>query len=211
MRELLYDLRDTWRGLRRDRLYAAAVIVTLALTLGASTAVFSIVNGVLLRPLPYPDAARLVSVREIVPAVARQYPSLPANAHHFEEWRSRATRFASIAQLEWRSTNLTGAGDPAQVAFVRASGTVFDVLQAPVALGRPLVRADEQPDHPLVAVISQRLWRDRLRTDPQVIGRPLILGGTPYTIVGVLESDVELPRFEPLGESAALSSAFAAI
>src|SRR6266545_3450234 len=107
MDSILVDFRDTVRAVRRDPLYAAAVIVTLALTLGASTAVFSIVNGVLLRPLAYREAQRLVSVREIVPTIPR-YPTLPVNARHFEEWRSQATLFASMAEVEWRTTNLTG-------------------------------------------------------------------------------------------------------
>ena len=134
------DLRDAVRALRRDPLYAAAVVATLALTLGASTAVFYIVNGVLLRPLAYPEPQHLVSIREVQPTIARQYPTLPVNARHFEEWRRQATSFASIAAIEWRRTNLTGAGDPVQVVLVRASGTVFDLLQTPVAMGRPLTR-----------------------------------------------------------------------
>src|SRR5579864_2647455 len=97
MQELLHDFRDTWRGLRRDRLYGAAVIGTLALTLGASTAVFSIVNGVLLRPLTYSQPDRLVSIREIIPDIVQQYPTLPVTPRHFDIWRSRATSFASMA------------------------------------------------------------------------------------------------------------------
>src|SRR6478736_2393989 len=192
----LLDVRDALRAVRREPVYAGAVIATLALTLGASTAVFSIVNGVVLRPLAYHEAQRLVSIREVVPGNARRYATHPVNARHFEEWRRQATSFASIAEVEWRTTNLTGAGDPAQVVIVRASGTVFDVLQMPVALGRPLTRDDERPEHPPVAVISQRLWEDRLGRDPQVVGRSLILGGTPYTVVGVLESRSELPAFD---------------
>src|SRR5881394_4284478 len=102
------------RSLRRDPLYAAALVGTLALTLGASTAVFSIVNGVVLRPLAYREAQRLVSIREVVPRNARRYATHPVNSRHFEEWRRQATSFASIAEVEWRTTNLTGAGDPAQ-------------------------------------------------------------------------------------------------
>src|SRR5918911_1531466 len=105
------DLKFAVRGFRRDPLYAAAVVATLALTLGASTAVFSIVNGVLLRPLVYRDAQRLVYVREIVPAAAARYPTLPANARHFDEWRNRATAFDAIATIERRTTTLTGAGE----------------------------------------------------------------------------------------------------
>jgi len=208
MATTLLDVRDALRAVRREPLYAGAVIATLALTLGASTAVFSIVNGVVLRPLAYREAQRLVSIREVVPRIARRYATSPVNARHFEEWRRQATSFASIAEVEWRTTNLTGAGDPAQVVLVRASGTVFDVLQMPVALGRPLTRDDERPDHPPVAVISQRLWEDRLGRDPQVVGRGLILGGTQYTVVGVLEPRSELPGFELLSESASLSSKF---
>ena len=211
MDTVLLDVRDTLRAIGRDPLYAAAVIATLALTLGASTAVFSIVNGVMLRPLAYREAQRLVSIREVVPRLAKQYPTSPVNARHFGEWRDQATTLASIAQVEWRTTNLTGTGDPAQVVIVRASGTVFDVLQTPVAMGRPLSRADEQPDHPPVAVISQRLWEDRLGRNPGVIGQSLILGGTQYTIVGVLAPGSELPTFDLLGESASLSSAFDAV
>jgi predicted permease len=205
------DVRDAVRALRRDPLYAAAVVSTLALTLGASTAVFSIVNGVLLRPLEYPEPQQLVSIREVQPTIARQYPTLPVNARHFEEWRRQATSFASIAAVEWRRMNLTGAGDPVQAVVVRASGTVFDVLQTPVAMGRPLTRADERPDHPPVAVISQRLWEDRLERDPRVLGRSLILGGRPHTIVGVLAAGTELPKFDLLSASASLSSTFAAV
>jgi predicted permease len=211
MDSLLIDFRDAVRALRRDALYALAVIVTLALTLGASTAVFSIVNGVVLRPLAYRDAPRLVAIREIVPNIAKRYPTLPVNARHFEEWRRQASSFESMAELDWRTTTLTGSGEPAQMRIVRASGTVFDVLRMSVALGRTLTIDDERPDHPPTAVISERLWEDRLGRDPNVLGRSLVLGGTQYAIVGVLPRGVEVPTFDLLGDSASLSSAFAAI
>src|SRR3954452_6423178 len=127
MSELLHDLRDTWRGLLRDRLYAAAMVGTLGLTLGASIAVFSIVNGVLLRPLSYPDPRALVSIREIVPGIAERYPTLPASPRHFDIWRDRAASFTSMAAMDWRTSTVTGAGDPAQVIVLRTSGTLFDV------------------------------------------------------------------------------------
>ena len=205
------DLKFALRGFRRDPLYTSAVVGTLALTLGACTAVFSIVNGVLLRPLPYPDPGQLVSIREIVPQWARQYPTLAANARHFEEWRNRSTSFASLAALDWRTTNVTGAGDPFQATVLRASGTLFDVLQMPVALGRPLARADERPEQPRVVVISDGLWRERLGSDPAVLGGTLKLGGTEHVIVGVLPPRFDVPRFGVLGHAASLRSEFAAI
>jgi putative ABC transport system permease protein len=210
MGELLFDLRDAVRGLRRDRLYAATVVATLALTLGASTAVFSIVNGVL-KPLAYRESQQLVSVREVVRDAAARYRSLPVNAHHFEEWRAHATSFASMAALDFRVTNLTGAGEPLQLSILRASGTLFDVLETAIANGRPLTRDDEQAGRPAVVVISDRLWHERLGADPSVIGRPLTLGGAPYTIVGVLPPAFELPSFNALSGAASLTSRIDAI
>ena len=211
MTTLLFDLRDVLRGLRRDPLYAATVIGTLALTLGATTAVFSIVNGVLLQPLAYHDPQRLVSIREIVPQIAAQYPTLPASPRHFEEWRTRATSFAAMAELNWTTTNLTGAGDPAQIAVLRTSGALFDVFDTHVAVGRGLTHDDERPDHPEVAVISDRLWRERLGQDPGIVGRNLTLGGKPYTVVGVLPAGYELPTFDVLSDTGSLTSKLDAI
>jgi putative ABC transport system permease protein len=211
MDSLRIDFRDAARALVREPLHAGAAVATLALTLGASTAIFSIVNGVILRPLPYFEAERLISIREVVPTIVKQYPTLPANARHFEEWRRQVTSLSSIAQLEWRTTSLTGTGEPAQISVVRASGPLFDVLQTPVAFGRPLAREDEESDHPPVTVISARFWEDRLARDPQVLGRTLVFGGTQYTVVGVLAPWIQLPTFDVLGDSASLSSAFAAV
>src|SRR5687767_12942944 len=119
MRELLYDLRGTWRGLRHDRLYAIAVTGTLALTLGASITVFSIVDGVLLRPLSYPAPQELVSIREILPGLVDRYPTLPTAMRHFDIWRDRATAFTAMAATDWRTSTLTGAGDATQVVILR--------------------------------------------------------------------------------------------
>jgi predicted permease len=211
MRELLFDLRDTWRGLRRDRLYAAAIVGTLTLTLGASIAVFSIVNGVLLRPLRYPDPQALVSIREIVPGIAERYPTLPVTMRHFDVWRDRATSFGSMAAMDWRTSTLTGAGEASQVVVLRTSGTLFDVLQIPTRLGRGLTRDDESLERPPVVVISEQLWRERLGRDPAVVGRALTLNGAHYMIVGVLPSGYALPRLQSLGESGSVTTEFAAI
>jgi predicted permease len=211
MHEFLYDLRDTWRGLRHDRLYAIAVAGTLALTLGASIAVFSIVNGVLLRPLNYPEPEALVSIREIVPGMLDEYPTLPVTMRHFDIWRDRATAFTSMALMDWRTSTLTGAGEATQVVVLRTSGTLFEVLRIPTTLGRGLTRDDENRDRPAVTVISEQLWRERLGSDPAIIGRPLTLNGAQFTIVGVIPRGYSLPRLQPLGESGSVTSGFAAI
>ena len=206
-----YELRDSWRGLRRDRLYAAAIVGTLALTLGATTAVFSIVNGVLLRPLPYPQPDALESIREIVPAIAQRYPTLAVTPQHFEVWRHRASSFSSMAQMDWRVATLTGAGDPAQVRMLRTSGTLFDVLRIAPALGRPLSWDDERPDRPRAAVISDGLWRERFSANPQVLGQPVTLAGIRSAVVGVTPPGLALPSLGTLDVSGSMTTNFAAI
>jgi putative ABC transport system permease protein len=211
MRELLFDLRGSWRGLRRDRLYAAAVVGTLGLTLGASTAVFSIVDGVLLRPLNYPRPTELVSIREVVPGISERYPTLPVTMRHFDLWRDKAASVSSMAAMDWRTSTVTGNGEPAQVRILRASGSLFDVFEVPVALGRGLNREDEDQARPRVTVISEQLWRDRLGRDPAVLGRSLTLNGAEHTIVGVLPRGYALPNLEALTESGSVTADFAAI
>jgi hypothetical protein len=111
MSALIFDLRDALRSFRRDRAYALTVILTLSLTTGAVTAVFSIVNGVLLRPLAYEDSHRLVAVREIWRQVADRLPTIEVNERHFEYWRGHATAFESLTQYTLRPANLTGTGE----------------------------------------------------------------------------------------------------
>ena len=186
-----FDLRDALKSLRRDPSYAATVILTLALTIGATTAVFSIVNGVLLEPLAYRESHRLVAVREIWRQFSGQ---LEVNEQHFEYWREHAASFESLAQYIPLPANLTGSGDAAQITIVRASGSLFDVLQVTASIGRTLTPDDEREDRPRTAVITDSLWRQRFGADPTVVGRSIALDGTPHTVVGVLPGDFRLPR-----------------
>jgi predicted permease len=211
MREPFFDFRDAWRGLRRDRLYAVAVAGTLSLTLGASIAVFSIVNGVLLRPLDYPEPQALVSIREILPGIAHRYPTLPVTMRHFEVWRERAESYTAMAATDWRTSTLTGLGEATQVVVLRTSGTLFDVLQIQPALGRALTRDDENRARPPVAVISDQLWRERFSSDPNAVGQSITLNGTQHTIVGVLARGSRLPRLETLSETGSVTTDLAAI
>src|SRR5512140_1860135 len=111
---LVFDLREALRGLARDRLYSLVTILTLALTVGATTAVFSIVNGVLLKPLAYSEPNRLVWIRELW-RLHEQWNNLEANEQHFEYWRAHARSFESLAEFIDLPRNLTGAGEPAQI------------------------------------------------------------------------------------------------
>jgi putative ABC transport system permease protein len=193
MTQLSFDLRDILRGLRRDRAYTATVVLTLALTIGATTAVFSIVDGVLLKPLAYRESHRLVSIKETWRQFAQRIPSLDVNEQHFEYWRRRARSFESMAQYIVRPANLTGVGDAAQILVARASGSLFDVLHVQAALGRTLMTNDEPSGQPAVMVITDACWRQRFGSDRNVVGRTVALDGTPRTIVGVLGPDFHLP------------------
>lgn len=190
----MLDLRDVLRGLRHDAGYAATVILTLALTIGATTAVFSIVNGVLLKPLAYREAHQLVSIREIFRQFEHQYPTLPVNPRHFDAWQQRARSFDALAEFIVQSANLTGGGMPRQVVIVRTTGHLFDVLGLRPALGRALTADDERKSAADVIVISDALWRERFGADPAAVGRAAMLDGRPYTIAGVLPRGFRLPE-----------------
>ena len=193
MRSLPFDLRDALRGLRRDRGYTLTVVCTLALTIGAATAIFSIVDGVLLKPLAYTESQQLVAIREVWRQLADRIPVLAVNEQHFEYWRAHTRTFDSMAQYIVLPADLTGAGEATQVQVARASGSLFEVLRAGAALGRTLRPADELSDRPNVAMLADAAWRQRFSADRGVIGRSIVLDGTPRTIVGVLPPDFSLP------------------
>jgi len=193
MSDLLFDVRDAARSLRRDRGFAVTVILTLGITIGATTAAFSIVNGILLRPLPFPGADQLVSLREVWQEFVDRAPSLEVNERHFEYWREHNQSFSAMAQFIVLPANLTGAGDAAQVSVLRSSGSLFDVLGTPAPLGRTLSTADERPGAPDVAVLGHAFWRQRFGGDPAILGRAVVLDGRPYIVVGVLPPSFRVP------------------
>src|SRR5579871_2621907 len=180
---MLFDLHDVLKSLRRAPGYSATVVLTLALTIGATTAMFSIVDGVLLKPLAYRESHRLVAIRE---RWGQLFGPLEVNEHHFEYWRERARTFESMAQYIALPANLTGVGEAVQITVVRASGSLFDVLQVTAARGRALTPDDERVDRARVAVISDACWRQRFGGDASVVGRSMVIDGRPHTIVGVL-------------------------
>jgi predicted permease len=187
---LLFDTREIIRTLSRERSYAATVVLTLALTIGATTAMFSIVDGVLLKPLSYPEPQRLVTLKEVWQQFVDRIPVLAVNERHFEYWREHAQSFDAMAQYLPLSANLTGVGDAAQITVARATVSLFDVLRVDAAMGRTLTRDDARAD---VTVITDPFWRQRLHADPAIVGKSITLDGKPYRVVGVLRSDFRLP------------------
>jgi putative ABC transport system permease protein len=193
MGSLKFDLLDAVRGLWRDGLYALTILVTLAVTIGATTAVFSIVNGVLLEPLAYRESQRLVALREIWHRPGERGLPMEVNERHFNYWREHAQSFASMATYTARPANLTGAGEAARITVARTSGSLFEVLQVQATIGRTLTQDDEPEERPDVVVVSDGLWRQRFNRDPALVGRAIVIDGKPYTVTGILPADFQIP------------------
>ena len=187
------DIRYAFRSLLRERAFASMAVLSLAVGIGANTAIFSVVNGVLLRPLPYREPQRLVSIREVVPKLAHLYPSLPVNFSHYYEWRQHCPAFESIALLWSSSPNLTGAGEPELLNGARVSASIFRVLGVYPRLGRGFVDEEDPEGHDQVVVLSDSLWKRRFNADPAIIGRKITIDGKPNVVVGVLPAGFQFP------------------
>jgi putative ABC transport system permease protein len=191
----LHDLRYAWRLLIRERTIASAVVLTLALGIGANTAVFAVVHAVLLRSLPYQDPDRLFMVWEQRPAESNfTNPVSPAD---FLDWSRMTTAFSSMAAFSATTADLTGDGDPIQVPIATVTATFFDVLGVTPLLGRTFQPGDDVPGRQRVVVLSHALWQQRFGRDPSVVGRTITLNGVPQQVVGVLRPDFEFPGEAP--------------
>jgi putative ABC transport system permease protein len=192
------DLRYAARALRREPSFAVVAILTVALGIGANTAIFSIVNGVLLRPLPYLQPDRLVALREVLPQIAQTYPTLPVSARHFVEWRQRSNSFERMAVIDPGSATLTSERQPEQLDIMRVSADVFQTIGVRAALGRTFLDGEDQQGKGAVAILSYALWQRRFNADPAAIGRAIHLDGRPYTVVGVLPAWFQCPSLRVL-------------
>jgi predicted permease len=187
---LLQDIHYACRSLRRAPGFTAVAAVTLALSIGANMAMFSIVDGVLLRTLPYADADRLVRVYQANP-VQKAADGL-ISAPDFEDWRVQTRSFAAMAAYAQAPAILTGRGDPFELESAFVTGDFFGVLGTAAQIGRPLLEDDTRKAVGN-AVISDRLWRTRFGADQEVIGSAILLWGHPFTVVGVVPSTFRFP------------------
>jgi predicted permease len=188
---LLQDIRFGLRMLRKNPGFTAVAVLTLALGIGANTAIFSVVQCVLLRQLPYHDPGRLV---EVWTSYLPQFPQFALSGADFNQWRSQAKSFAQMAAY-WSvpvDANLTGAGNPARVEITYASSGLFPTLGVRPIVGRAFLPVEDQPNAPYIALLSHRLWKDRLGADPAVVGRTITLDGRNYSLVGVLPANFPL-------------------
>ena len=192
-------MRTSLRVLLREPGFALGAILMLALGLGAVTAVFSLVNSVLLKPLSYEDPERLATIREVLPPVEHLYPTLPVNARHFVEWRKECRSFESMAVLEPSALSLTGTGEPERLDGARVSPNLFRVLGVRPAIGRDFRDEEEQDGKDNVAMLTDGLWRRRFAADPGVVGKTIVLNGRAHIVVGVLPADFRSPSSNAFG------------
>ena len=180
----LPSVRITLRSLLRTPGFTAVVVLTLGIGIGATTAIFSVVDAVLINPLPYPTADRLQMIWVTNPQQGREkdvtsYPN-------FIDWKSQATTFEAMAAVAGANFTLTGIGEPRLVPGDRVTGRFFDLFGTPALYGRTLQEADTQPGHESVLVLSYGLWREHFGGDPSMIGRTVLVNARPYQIVGVM-------------------------
>jgi putative ABC transport system permease protein len=205
IREEGYDVRGgrwleaTWQDLRygarmlwKKPSFTLIAVITLALGIGANTAIFSVVNAVLLRPLPYPEPARLIRLWESNPG--RGWPEFSVAAPNFEDWRKQQAVCSQLAAYETTTFNLTGSGEPERVAALGVTASLFPALGVLPARGRNFLPAEEQAGGNRVAILSDGLWQRRFGADPQLIGRQIQLNGESYTVVGVMPPLFQLTR-----------------
>src|SRR4051812_1951398 len=181
---MLTDLRYALRQLLKSPGFTAVAILTLALGIGANTAVFSVVDAVLLRALPYHNAERLIDIFATNPTGDRDGVSIP----EFEDLRNQMRSVEDLTAFQSQSVNLTGGERPDRIRGAFVSSNFFEVLHLNPVLGRVLAKGEDQPGGPRIAVVNEQLWRERLNSSSDLADKKLILNGEPYSVVGVISS-----------------------
>jgi putative ABC transport system permease protein len=190
--DLRQDLRYGLRTLAKNPAFTSIAIVALALGIGANSAIFSVVDAVLLRPLPFKKPEQLVMLWEN--ATHLGFPKNTPSPANFLDWQKQAGAFTGMAAMVERSFNLTGVGEPERLDGRRVSANLFDLLGVRTVLGRTFVPDDDRPGSHVV-LLSYSLWQRRFGSDPSVIGRALALNGESYTVIGIMPRFVQLPGF----------------
>ncbi|HXX17129.1 MAG TPA: ABC transporter permease [Candidatus Eremiobacteraceae bacterium] len=193
LNSVLADCRFALRQLRKSPAFTAVAILTLALGIGSTTAMFSIVNTALLRPLSYREPQQLYLVHEIVPQMAKFYPILDANLPDFRIWQKQVHSFEDVAIAESTTATSTGQGQPEVLHGIRASANIFSVLGARPVLGRNFLPEEDDSGRGRVLILTDAFWRTRFRGDAAAIGTTMTLDGVPHQIVGILPASFRFP------------------
>ena len=198
---MVSDLKLALRQLRKSPGFTLTAVLTLALGIGATTSIFTLVYDVMLRPLPLPQADRLVRMEEKAAEWSEMYPTLPVSANHFTFWEQHSRSFAAMAVMEEYDMPLGTSGRPLLADVLEATPGIFNVLAVQPWLGRGFDAAEGQPGHERVVVLTYDLWRNQFGGDRGIIGRTVKLNGYPYTVLGVMPAWFHMPPTESYGES----------
>ena len=198
------DLRYTLRQLRKNPGFTAVAALTLALGIGANTAIFSVVNAVLLNPLPFPNSSRILSLFEATP----NFPEGSISYPNFLDWQRDNHAFEAMAAFHWTDGAITGVGEAEEVHARRVSATFFPILGVNPILGRNFTPEEDRRGANPTALISEGLWKRKFDRDPNVVGKRLIVDGQGRTIIGVIPASFRLhiwnfqtaDVYEPIGE-----------
>jgi putative ABC transport system permease protein len=189
MDSLFKDIRYGVRGLLKHPGFTAIVVITLALGIGASTAIFSVVNSVVLRRLPYRTAERIVAIQEVDPN-GKRGQSTSAN---FLDWRAQQTVFEHLTAIKTTTTNLALSDHAERIDLAQTNADFFDVFGLAPQYGRLFIPQDEQAGHEPVVVVSNALWQRRFGSDPSLVGKPITLDGRNYTVIGIAPPGFQYP------------------
>jgi predicted permease len=204
LESLVQDIRFALRMLRKSPGFTAVAVLTLALGIGATTAIFSVVNAVLLKSLPYLQPGRLVLVQERIPKFSQR--AIPVSAPDVLVMQGENHVFESLAAFFTEALDLSGTGEPQRILAARVSANLFPMLSATPLRGRDFSPDEDPPGH-FVAILSYALWQEHFGGDPAIIGKTIALDGQPYTIVGVMPASFEFPPRgmpSPNGQTAGL-------
>ena len=196
MSSLLQDLRRGTRLAASRPGFTAIAVIALALGIGPNTAIFSVVNSLLLQPPPYPDADRIVATPQVTQGQANAArPSLPSS-DDFQDWRRETRTMSSMAVYAPDSSTLTGFGDPVRLDGARVSPAIFSVLGVNPMHGRTFTESDEAPGAAPAVIVSEKLWDQRLGRDPSIVGKPIALDGGGRQVIGVMPATFGFPTRE---------------
>src|SRR5437588_108245 len=192
----LQDLRFAFRMLRKCPGFTAVAVLTLALGIGANAAIFSVVYAVLLKSLPYPQADRLVMVYEDVRLPNYQNDRNEVSPGNFSDWTKQNTVFENVAAYRNRSFNLAETGEPLRVEGELVTANFFTTLQIDPELGRGFVEQEDHPGASHVVLMADSLWKSRFASDPQILGKKILLDGESYEVVGIAPPGFHFPDFD---------------
>jgi putative ABC transport system permease protein len=204
METLWQDIKYGWRMLAKSPGFTAIAVIALALGIGSNTAIFSIADAFLLKPINIPDPEHLVIAGEIAPNQTDGFNSV--SAANFADWKQQVKSFESMGTFQWDQVNLTGTGLPEKVQGFQVSSNLFSLCNVQPIAGRVFLPEEEQPGHDGVVILSQRLWERRFGSDLNLVGHEIHLDSRPYTVIGIMPRKFDFPLTAELWVPMALKS-----